>query len=629
MEIIRKTRGSEVQRHQQRVFLYCHSYDIAKRDVLIDDLLSQDAGADCVVSCLDNPDEEINEIQLEQELRETSLLVLIVSKALLGTAMTKEPLEVRIAKRLKLPILPIALDSELFPAFTKLMGAVHGIAINDEEYRINLKAQLDNFIVPDELLHKILNDAFSTQMFLSYRKKDIDEARKFMETFHGIHGLESTSIWYDNFLTAGRVFDSEIRASIDKADAFVLLVTPNIAEPGNYVLTEEYPYAVKRGKRIIAVEVVSTDKEIFEKAYGQVELYIPIQKLEETLFERFPLIAKEKNLEAEQLYLIGMAYIRGIAVERNVELGLSVLQKIAVKNDMASCDAAVALGDYNRTILPMNYEKALKWYTRAAEINEKLRGKTSPDLAGIYNYISTVYRDMGKKKESLDWEEKSLHIREMYSRKDDPRLAVSYNNIGSAYTQIKQYKKALEMLERSLEIMQATGLGHPYLNSVYVNLASANSELQNKDKALEYDEKALEVCLKAVGEEHESTANVYNNLGYDYFSKADFDKAFEAWNKALDINKQVLGYSHPHTEMTRTTISRHKKMLEVVPPGEADKIFKIALVLWSVASILLWWWALSGKAGAKGFVFASIATLCLAVSITLNVQSRSKNKKKK
>jgi hypothetical protein len=53
MTIIRKARGTEVPHRAQRVFFCCDPQNADNRDNLIADLLSMDAGMDCVVSCLE------------------------------------------------------------------------------------------------------------------------------------------------------------------------------------------------------------------------------------------------------------------------------------------------------------------------------------------------------------------------------------------------------------------------------------------------------------------------------------------------------------------------------------------------------------------------------------------------
>ena len=53
MNITRKSRGSEIPNQAQRVFLSHDENNTAIRDIIVSDLLSIDAGLDCVVSYLE------------------------------------------------------------------------------------------------------------------------------------------------------------------------------------------------------------------------------------------------------------------------------------------------------------------------------------------------------------------------------------------------------------------------------------------------------------------------------------------------------------------------------------------------------------------------------------------------
>jgi hypothetical protein len=53
MTITRKARGTEIPHRAQRVFFCCDPQNAGKKDDLIADLLSRDAGMDCVVSYLE------------------------------------------------------------------------------------------------------------------------------------------------------------------------------------------------------------------------------------------------------------------------------------------------------------------------------------------------------------------------------------------------------------------------------------------------------------------------------------------------------------------------------------------------------------------------------------------------
>ena len=150
MNIIRKARGTEIQRKQQQVFLCWHPGDIEKRDMLVKDLLSFNAGADCVVSWLEDPTGDINETLLRQELQETQLFVFLVTLTFLQQNEDEDMAEFRIAKELSdLPKLPVATETGLFPRAIKLLedapSGLESRAINQlaEIYENGIQVDVD------------------------------------------------------------------------------------------------------------------------------------------------------------------------------------------------------------------------------------------------------------------------------------------------------------------------------------------------------------------------------------------------------------------------------------------------------------------------------------------------------
>jgi hypothetical protein len=267
MTITRKARGTEIPHRAQRIFFCCDGQNADKRDSLIADLLSMDAGMDCVVSYLETQ-AGIDTETLRNELQEHQALALWVTAQLLDSMTNgKIPAEYSLAQELNVPILPVAEYGELFPRFTQIAGAIHGIARSDDEYRVKLKTQLETFLASEEIIKEIQEKAFTAAVFLSYRKMDIREARGLMKILHDLKGFEAVSVWYDNFLTAGRIFNQEIEDSIRKSDAFVLLVTPNLLEKNaegkdNYVMSTEYPFARQEGKPVLPVEVWTLPRSV-------------------------------------------------------------------------------------------------------------------------------------------------------------------------------------------------------------------------------------------------------------------------------------------------------------------------------------------------------------------------------
>ena len=77
------------------------------------------------------------------------------------------------------------------------------------------------------------------------------------------------AIWYDEFLTPGEDFTKAIASALQKSSLFALVVTPNLVNEENYVMTTEYPAARREQKPILPVELVHTDPKALEAHYAE------------------------------------------------------------------------------------------------------------------------------------------------------------------------------------------------------------------------------------------------------------------------------------------------------------------------------------------------------------------------
>ena len=202
-----------------------------------------------------------------------------------------------------------------------------------------------------------------------------------------------------------------------------------------------------------------------------------------------------------------------------------------------------------------NYPKALEFYTKALNIQEKILGKDHPDTALSYNNIGSVYNRMGDYTKALEFYTKALNIREKVLGKDHPDTALSYNNIGYVYSSMGDYPKALEFYAKALNIREKVlGKDHPDTALSYNNIGYVYSSMGDYPKALEFYAKALNIEEKVLGNDHPATANSYNNIGYVYDGMGDYPKALEFYTKALDIYEKVLGKDHPDTALSYNNI---------------------------------------------------------------------------
>lgn len=105
-------------------------------------------------------------------------------------------------------------------------------------------------------------------VFISYRKKDREYMHELVKQIERYEHFDKINLWYDEIITPGENYSKSILRELDECDLFILVVTPNILEPSNYVKKVEYKRAESAGKRIIAIEAEKTDKTALKEAFS-------------------------------------------------------------------------------------------------------------------------------------------------------------------------------------------------------------------------------------------------------------------------------------------------------------------------------------------------------------------------
>ncbi|CAF1178163.1 unnamed protein product, partial [Adineta steineri] len=192
-----------------------------------------------------------------------------------------------------------------------------------------------------------------------------------------------------------------------------------------------------------------------------------------------------------------------------------------------------------------NYSKALSFFKNDLEIQQKTLPLNHPRLATSYNNIGSMYYKMGEYSAALSFYERALEIRQKTLPENHPDLATSYNNIGMVYHKIEEYSKALSFHEKALEIkQQSLPSSHPDFATSYNNIGLVYNKMGEYSKALSFHEKALEIYQKTLPSNHPDLANSYANIGSVYNSTAEFSKALTFFGKELEIRQKSLSPNH-------------------------------------------------------------------------------------
>ena len=98
------------------------------------------------------------------------------------------------------------------------------------------------------------------------------------------------------------------------------------------------------------------------------------------------------------------------------------------------------------------YHKAESLLLKALEIDQKVYGKDSIQVATIYSNLGLIYSALNQTEKALDYNKRSLKIRENYYGKKHFRTLVSKNNVAINLMDLEKYEEAKIILKEVLEI---------------------------------------------------------------------------------------------------------------------------------------------------------------------------------
>ena len=340
------------------------------------------------VFCYDTCPKEAYDETLLSDLEHMDLFVIPITTALLTDPQSCRVLQqdLAFAEAHKIPILPLMQEQNLGYRYGQI-DALKTIQFLDRfdsdgtalPYTQKLQAFLNGALLSEAQVQQV-REAFSARIFLSYRKKERKQAQDLMRLIHADPALLDVAIWYDEFLTPGEDFNENIRQALGEANLFALAVTPYLLEAGNYVIENEYPAALDLEKVILPVELEPIDPpEWFDQTFLKNEArQAQIEKLVQPLVKDRGAVQSEvrrvlkdclnikvtEKQEANHLYLMGVAYLRGLEVERDVDKAIGLLEAAAAQGNIGAMTQltevyTVGYGARPDETVALKYNKAL------------------------------------------------------------------------------------------------------------------------------------------------------------------------------------------------------------------------------------------------------------------------------
>ncbi len=461
-----KTKSDRSPSEKERIYFTAHPRDFKLYfDDIVKDIHSTQS---CTVFYDPDPTAERDEREMDLNLNQMQLFVIPITSDFLQTPNRARLVELPYALAHNIPVLPLMQESGLEKKFNEICGHLQFLDKNANDrtaipYGEKLKTFLSSVLIGDEMTEKI-RDAFHAYIFLSYRKKDREYAQTLMSLIHKNEFCRDIAIWYDEFLIPGEEFDEAIRKAIEKSNLFTLVVTPNLVNEINYVMTEEYPKAQVINKEILPVEMLETDRGELQNKYKGIPNVISHNdeiRLKDYLINRFKDIAmSETDRDPEHLFFMGLAYLGGIDVEVDHKKALELLTESADTGFSAAMKKLISMYRCGEGV-ERDHDSAILWQKKVVEgCRISFEAAPSEELFKAYFesllQLGDFYAEQAKLSVAEDIYREMLSSVEAYEDRYDCRnmIFISHARLGDIFFQSDKHESAKEHYECALSLAE-------------------------------------------------------------------------------------------------------------------------------------------------------------------------------
>lgn len=396
----------------------------------------------------ESAEENISKTAFNDTISEMRLFIVPVTEKFLDKNNRSLNVDLKYAKEHHVPTLILLQKEELTDRFNSICGKLHVIKKNDE----NFEDKIERFITllfADKKLKRQITKSFDAKIFLSYRKRDRNHAKKLIKLIHG--SFKNVGIWFDDYLTSGEKFDSEILAAIKDCDFMALAVTPNVLNKPNYVEKKEYPKALDYGKRVIPIELIPTDKKQLSDVLDKLDTCINItdkQTIVNVLGGEIKNHTKESKLtKDEKDYFIGLAYFMGVNAPHDAKLGFEMILRSANAGNHKAMNKLYQIyrfGDY----VEADYKEAIRWKLRYIRKLYDLRYTARYSYQRKAHGLELVYSSL----ELIDYNDELLGDHYLYDSLDKDFLFTSQDVCGDGSSSSNYLTKTVGDLEGNLPL---------------------------------------------------------------------------------------------------------------------------------------------------------------------------------
>lgn len=505
------------------------------------------------------------------ELECMQLVVLIVTRNLLYGENAAYSTVFPFAMKKHIPVLPIIMEKlrpEDIGRLNEMLGDIQCLdPASDDPTEIpfdeKLKRYIDSVLIGSELAEEVRR-AFDAYIFLSYRKKDRQYANELMRMIHSNDFARDIAVWFDEYLVPGENFNDSIRDALEKSDLFTMAVTPNLVNEENYIHTTEYPEAVKRNKKILPVEMCKTDMGKLSEQYGNIPDCVKQgdrKGLSQALIDSLENIAKSRSDDPQHNFLIGIAYLAGIDVERDAEKAVELITSAAeevpqalkklvdmyLTGDGVNKDISAAIGWQKRfkQLMGESYDRE-KCFENAVELLEAVSQLAEMyRMQSMYEPMRDEYAELLNRTRTIMSEIPKRYVLARYQLEALHGLAYYFGQTDRTDEELKMELEAFGYSEYCLEHVRSED-ARKIAERDYSLSARRVSNVYTRKYDYENANKYASLILKyrdkpELGgyEEMMTYAENLRQVGAAAFFGEKFEESEKKLREALDISKQI------------------------------------------------------------------------------------------
>lgn len=224
-----------------------------------------------------------------------------------------------------------------------------------------------------------------------------------------------------------------------------------------------------------------------------------------------------------------------IYAQKQPDKALEYFLKALEINEKLSCIKCIGANLQNIGIAYLfsnNSEKALEYFKKAISL-DSIQGKINSSGL-LLQSLGAVYFNMHRYDEALKY---FLRANERFIAKSEQlHLPTNINNIANAYTMLANYAKAMEFAQKSYSLSEKIGDKRSMISACN-RIGILYNTLDEYSKALEYNQKALVLARELA--DKQLIARCLGSVGNVYFNLNNFKQAIEYHSNALQYNREI------------------------------------------------------------------------------------------